>query len=113
MKNKSLELQVIGGATTSRVPEVFVNICPKAEQELALICAEGLEKHNDSWRYTEDKRSFQVERLNHLLRHLNRYRQTGSLEEIAKVMWGCMVMIHFDTKCECQRGFAMKKENTK
>ena len=112
MKNKVIpsDLQLVGGATTSKVQECFVNICPRAEQELSLICTEGLEKHNDSWRYTKDPKSFQAERLNHLLKHLNNYRQSGDFEEIAKVMWGCMAMIHFDTGCKCQEIFAMRKE---
>src|SRR3990167_8616828 len=107
---KDEDLQAIGGATSTKLKEVFVNVCPRAEQELALICAEGLEKHNDSWRSTADKTGFKVERLNHMIRHLNLYRQGDKSENhMAKVIWGCMCILHFDLGCECQNIVAMKR----
>ena len=103
--------QIIGGATSTKLKEVFINICPRAEQELALICAEGLEKHNDSWRFTKEKEKFKVDRLNHMIRHLNLYRQGDKSENhIAKVMWGAMAILHFDSGCECQKIVAMRKQ---
>ena len=108
---KKEKLQTIGGATSTKLKEAFVNICPRAEQELSLICAEGLEKHNDSWRFTKEKRAFKAERLNHLIKHLNLYRQGDKSENhMAKVMWGAMAILHFDNNCECQNVITMKKE---
>lgn len=108
MKKKDT-LVTVGGATSSKLKEVFVNICPVAEQHLSLICAEGLEKHGDNWRFTADPKRFKADRLNHLIRHLNLYRQGDKSEDhMAKVMWGAMAVLHFDNHCECQYVVAMR-----
>lgn len=109
-KKRKEGLIVVGGSTSSKVREAFLNICPSAERALAGICAEGLEKHNDNWRDTTDPQKFKMERLNHLINHLNLYRIGDITEDhMAKVVWGAMAILHFDMKCDCHKVMRLQK----
>jgi len=88
--------------------EHFHSICPAMEMELAKVCAEG-DKNYGEWNWTNLGKvpieRFRRDAVKHSMRHLSLYRSGDRSERhLAKVIWGMMVLIHFDKNCKHEDG---------
>jgi len=109
---ESIQIELVNPRTTKyrrdkQVEGNFATICPVSMMELALICLEGDEKYGYfNWINVEDMTKFKYDTINHIMKHLELYRSGDRSEKhLAKVMWGCMAIIHHDKKCGHQGGF--------
>lgn len=92
----------------------FQSICPTALRSLAEICTEGDNRYGEfNWCKVTPEESYKLKKdaIQHIDNHFNLYRSGDRTENhLAKVMWGCMAMIHHDKNCSHQTDF-IKKEN--
>ena len=94
----------------TRIPikEHFHSICPAMELALAKICTEG-DTHYGEWNWLNlhkvSLERFKKDTIKHLMRHLNLYRSGNRKEDhLAKVIWGCMAILHYDMNCHHKEG---------
>ena len=93
------------------VAEAFEQICPSAELEVAKIYAEGELRYGA---YNWAKGSPQHNIIRHMKRHLNLWLSGDRSEaHLAKVLWGVMSLIHYETKCKCHIESIRREEVTR
>lgn len=92
----------------SAIPH-FQSICPSALRELAEVCKEGEIRYGEfNWCDLDFDKMVLLKKdaIQHLLNHLNLYHSGDRKENhLAKIMWGCMVMIHYDNMCKHNHTF--------
>ena len=92
----------------------FHSICSTAERELALICTEGDNRYGEfNWCFLEKTNKvieLKKDAIQHIKNHLNLYQLGDRAENhLAKIMWGCMAMIHHDSNCKHHETFKKGK----
>ena len=110
MKKPEHKLKLTYSRDNSSVPH-FQSICPAAERALALICTEGDVRYGEfNWCGSEvNVEELKKDAIQHLKNHLNLYLVGDRKEDhLAKIMWGCMAMIHHDKNCQHQVDFIKK-----